>query len=484
MHREAAGTIRPADAYWPTEISEQEYATIPTFPCTDTLCLVIKKLDRLLGQRRPLARQHTNTVLKARDSQRLFEFSVSRDLAIRLMAFVLFYLFLELLAFAALAVTENLIGDPYQPNISSLNEQQIAALTALVQQKSRTNHAIAPDPVLGWRPVIEANSAGMRDDSEYAREAAEGVLRIAAYGDSFTYASDVALKDSWGKHLMRLEPSIQLFNYGAPAYGLDQAFLRYRKNKQEYKTDIVLIGYMSENLARNVNVFRPFYSPAYRQVIFTKPRFELGDEELVLLPNPIASAQDQEYFLQNHERILPALGEKDYHYQAGYNRGPLDFSPLVRLSKAFYGLLQKRVLQPIFELNGMYSTRSEAYRVTRKIFDEFYWEVLAEDSLPVILIFPDTNDHRRSRAGQKRRYQPLLDYFDAEGYPYIDVMAAIEPHESRYSVDDLTVAWGHFSPLGNRIIAQYIRDYLEEKHLLDPNTVDIAVRRERVRLGI
>lgn len=408
---------------------------------------------------------------------------MKKSVSIRILAIFVVYLFLELLAFVGLKVVRELTGPPPPPNISELSQRQVESLTKVLNGTARYRKQMKPDPVLGWRPVIEANSAGMRDQKEYMVEPEENVLRIAAFGDSFTYGSDVALEDSWGQQLAKLNPSIQLFNFGSGAYGLDQAFLSYKKNKRPYKANIVLLGYMSENLARNVNVFRPFYHPT-SNAVFTKPRFKLVDNELVLLRNPVSSKDEQREFLEHHKQILPELGENDYHFQVGYSRGPLDFSPLVRLSKEFVSKIKKQILMPIFTISGMYSTRSEAFELTKRIFDEFYREVLTDGSLPVILIFPETSDQRRSRAGKTRRYQPLITYLDLAGYPYIDILDAVAPYEPTHSMRDLTVQWGHFSPLGNQIIAEYIEQYLIEHYSLDVKKVSLAIERERERLGI
>ncbi|MDX1735125.1 MAG: hypothetical protein R3228_12190, partial [Halioglobus sp.] len=407
-----------------------------------------------------------------------------RAIFIRVTSFVLLYLFAELLAWVAIEVTTRAGLISYRPNVSELNEEQLDALGKLVDGTRRGQFEVAPDPVLGWRPILEANSAGMRDDLEYDVEPASGELRVSAFGDSFTYSSDVPMQHSWTKQLAAMSPSLTVFNFGSGAYGLDQAYLRYRLEKQPYRGDIVLIGYMSENIARHVNVFRPFYSPAYRQVIFTKPRFRIRDGELELLPNPVATKEDHAEFLRNHREIVPGLGENDYHYQIGYTRSWLDISPLFRLTREFHRLVKARITHPIFDIDGMYSTRSEAFELTKRIFDEFYREVLEDGSLPIIVVFPDMNDHGRSRAGKVRRYQPLLDYFDEAGYRYIDILSAIEPVESRLSVDDLTVAWGHFSPRGNQIIAFHIYHHLKRFYALSPVRVEKAMLEEQRARGI
>lgn len=332
--------------------------------------------------------------------------------------------------------------------------------------------------------VSETNSAGMRDNREYERVPPPGTIRISAFGDSFTYGSDVALGDTWAKQLAVIDPSIEVLNYGMGAYGLDQAYLRYLQIGTEYHPHIVFIGYMSENIARNVNIFRAFYTRLYRNVIFTKPRFKVRNGELVLLKNPLSTFADYEHFLFDDREVLAKLGENDYHYQTNYNQGAFDFLPTVRFTKIFWSTLDKKILKPIFTLDGMYSVESEAYEVTVKIFDAFYQKVLENGALPIILIFPDLNDQRRSRKKEECRYTPLLNYFRSKRYYFIDTLGALEPYESQYTVDDLVEKWGYYSPLGNKIIAEYISTHLKNWDVTDLSKLKEAIQVARKHLDV
>lgn len=233
-----------------------------------------------------------------------------------------------------------------------------------------------------------------------------------------------------------------------------------------------------------MNVFRAFYTRSYRNVIFTKPRFKVRDGELVLLKNPLSTFEDYEHFLQKESEVLAKLGENDYHYQTNYNRGRLDFLPSVRFAKIFWGTFNKRMANPIFTSDGMYNVKSEAYEVTVKIFDAFYRKALENGALPVIIIFPDINDQWRSPKKEKRRYVPLLDYFRSKGYRFIDTLGALEPYESRYTVDDLVRSWGHYSPLGNKIIAEYLYVHLKNWDIMDLSKLEEAIQAERRGLGV
>jgi hypothetical protein len=367
---------------------------------------------------------------------------------------LLILLLMEGVCYLGLKILNKKFRIRYGPNVEVLSKQQKTLLKKFLA--ARKGERVKQHPVLGWVSTSQANSAGMRDDREYDKTPSPGVVRIAAFGDSFTYGSDVTLEESWEKQLAASAPSLEVLNYGVGAYGLDQAYLRYLEQGAVYSPHIVFIGYMSENIARNVNVFRPFYRRSYRNVIFTKPRFKLINGKLVLLKNPVATFEDHERLLLHDREVLAKLGENDYHYQTRYNRGPFDFLATVRLIKLVRSVLDKEILHPIFKRNGMYNVDSEAYQLTLRIFDAFHRDVLENGALPIILIFPDLNDLPRSREGKQRRYTPLMDDLRARGCYVIDLLAALEPYESRYTIKELTRNRGHYSPLGNKIVAEYI----------------------------
>ena len=398
----------------------------------------------------------------------------------RLAMWFLAYLLLEGAIFCSLGFLRFARGIVYTPVLSELTSEQKEVLTAFVHSGGQGLY-FHQEPVLGWTPVGN-NSAGMRDSREYDPIPPENVLRIAAYGDSFTYGEDVAQHDAWAAQLAAGTPDLEVLNYGVPGYGPDQAYLRYQQHRRSYAPHVVLIGYMAENLTRTVSVFRPFlfYSPS----IYSKPRFRIENGELVLLPNPIATLDDHADFLAQDAETLTRLGEHDYHYQIACKRGVFDFVPSVRFTKLFYSVLRKKFLNPILRFDGMYSTESEAYELTTKILDDFYQDVLRDGALPIIVVFPDSLDQHRSRTKKAKRYQALLDDFDAKQYAFIDVLEALVPYEDRYTVGELTANHGHYNELGNEIVAEFLRRELAARGVFELERVAEAVHAEQQRLKI
>jgi hypothetical protein len=212
-----------------------------------------------------------------------------------------------------------------------------------------------------------------------------------------------------------------------PAYGTDQAFLRYLHEGTLYHPHIVLIGFMPENIFRHVTVFRPFYGRT-TEVPLAKPRFLLEQHKLTLFPNPMDELSRYKELLRQPEAVLAELGRRDYYYQRSYEKGIFDGFPSVRLVK----IAQQQFLKQndIF-VDGYYNKDSEAFRVTIGIFDEFYHSVIEHGALPIILIFPERQDVYRYWQEGTKRYAPLLSYFDQQGLEYLDLVNAFDDFKER-----------------------------------------------------
>ena len=143
------------------------------------------------------------------------------------------------------------------------------------------------DDLMGWtigpnrrsaHSLYASSSEGIRaphKDVTFAE--ATGKMRIALVGDSYTFGEEVAYEQTWGYFLERaLGPGFQVLNFGVPAYGLDQAYLRFEKDVPMWKPNIVILGFISHDLMRTMSVY-PFIRFSTWELPFSKPRFILRD---------------------------------------------------------------------------------------------------------------------------------------------------------------------------------------------------------------
>ena len=375
----------------------------------------------------------------------------------------------------ALARYKNL---EYQPRL--LAELKRALQPPLARQLADPSTYILFDPDLGWtiRPDSDkaqgrSNSQGLRATREYSLEPPPGKVRVAAFGDSFTHASNVPAGFTWEERLEEIDPGLEVMNFGIPGADIGQGLLRYRRDGARYRPTIVLIGFMSENINRMVNAFRPFYFPR-SSIAFSKPRFALEGDRLVLLANPIRSLAQYRELLRDPDRWLPRLGEHDYFYQRSFRRSRGDFLPSVRFAR----IIEDEYLHdPVFARDGIYNTRSEAYRVSLRVLDEFYREALARGSLPILVMYPYRSDILRRRDGKPVSYQPLLDDLRRRGYRVVDLadgFARYDPEATMARKD-----FYHYPKRGNRMAALWLHDELARQGLTRPAGVRAAIAATR-----
>jgi hypothetical protein len=240
---------------------------------------------------------------------------------------------------------------------------------------------------------------------------------------------------------------------------LDQAFLRYQEDGVRFAPHIVVIGFMSENINRNVNVFRPFYTRSQGTPL-AKPRFVIRNGNFALLPNPLPAISDYQDFLDHPEEVMKRIGQNDYFYGLLPRKGHLDFLSAVHLFK----LVRETYFPKDPALRrGYYNTDAEPFQVTVHIFDAFHKQVRDNGSVPLIVIFPEYADVRRYRRNRTKIYQPLLEHFDARGYRYFDAMSAFGKRGQR---DEDLFAIPHYNELGNRLIAEHLLEFLQSHDML------------------
>lgn len=384
---------------------------------------------------------------------------------------------LEVLAY----VDPGLAFSPIQTSLSDEQRELVLRHVAKLPTKGR-----APHPVLGWVTAKSrtwhggkstSNAQGLRGDRTYTTELPEDAVRISAYGDSFTFGDEVANHETWLEQMVELDGRFEALNFGVAAYGLDQAYLRYSTDEPQFESDIVVIGLMSENIFRHLNVFRPFYKPVYTTVL-TKPRFALRAGELVLLDNPLPTLEALQRLLQNEGEVLRELGTHDHFFSTGYTAGVLDVSPIVRLTKITAGAVRDR-WQPVLTRDGMYDPESEAFTVTTKILAEFYSAALDRESLPIILLYPARRDFVRHLQEQPRRYDPLLAYLRSSGLRHIDLMEAFAARFDEVDAREFLRPRGHYSRMGNAVVAETMLEYLAGNEWEERTAVRSAVRQEQ-----
>jgi len=133
------------------------------------------------------------------------------------------------------------------------------------------------DVPFGEGRTLNSNAHGVRGRREYTYDKPPGVTRIVVLGDSFTFGEDVGDAETYAQRLEQSLPGTEVINLGVHGYGHDQMLVTLREEALRYKPDVVLLGFVYDDMERNVLAFRDY----------AKPRFVIRDGALVLRGSPV-----------------------------------------------------------------------------------------------------------------------------------------------------------------------------------------------------
>jgi hypothetical protein len=187
-----------------------------------------------------------------------------------------------------------------------------------------------------------------------------------------------------------------------------------------------------------------------------------------------------------HPLVEPVLGlgKNDFHYRTRYHEGLFDFLPSLRCAKMLNYEIKMRFSKDAVERNGEYNVRSEAFSVTTRLFDKFYQAALDNGSLPIIILFPNQQDQDTYRRKRTTRYRSLVEEFDRKAYLYIDLLKGFQNRTKVHDAEEaLFSKAGHYSPLGNAVVAETIESYMTANGLASEVKIKEVLRKEqRIRL--
>jgi hypothetical protein len=110
---------------------------------------------------------------------------------------------------------------------------------------------------------VTSNSKGLRGTREYAYARAPGKQRVLVLGDSFTFGTDVSDNETYSHYLESILLETEVLNLGVQGYGQDQMLLYLREEGIKYHPDIVVLGFVSPDIYRNLWNFFAFAKPKF-----------------------------------------------------------------------------------------------------------------------------------------------------------------------------------------------------------------------------
>jgi hypothetical protein len=264
--------------------------------------------------------------------------------------------------------------------------------------------------------TLSSNSRGLRGSSDHAYEKPLGTLRILTFGDSFTFGEEVGDDQTWPYLLEKLLPGSEVINFGVHGYGHDQMLLYLREEGIKYHPDIVILGFLSMDMERNMLSFRDY----------AKPRFVLNGGQLVLTNTPVP-------------RLEETLAREPWR---------LKFLDVLTLLRDRY-----RERFEALELE------TEMKKLTIALLDEITNTIRTAGAVPIFVYLPAFDEITRPEMDMSDDERFFFSYCRERGVQSIYLQRFF--HEKLEQGVHL-IDWGHWGPEEHRTAAEGIRAYLFE----------------------
>jgi hypothetical protein len=278
---------------------------------------------------------------------------------------------------------------------------------------------LQPDPNLGWTNTtgsimdrgnpMTVNRERLRGTRDYGHEKPPNTLRIAVFGDSFAFGMDVGDDDTFAAQLERLLPHTEVLNFGVLGYGMDQVLLRFRSEGVQFHPDIVVLNYVEMLAGRAKEGFTTWY----------KPQFILENGQLVERGVPVPSPEEVHRRFWMHPRLVDL------------------------------------VLLPFAHTHG------SSTPVPTLLLRQFVKEARAAGSRLIFVSGPASHQY-----GSTRVEQPFKEVCSSEAVECIDLMGVFAEAYAAgkpvaWTPPDNPTVLGHWSTLGNQIVAEHLAEYLK-----------------------
>ena len=293
------------------------------------------------------------------------------------------------------------------------------------------------DPITGWRVkpnlrdlkvfddmILNTNSRGLRGVTEYAYSKDHDKPRVLMVGDSFIFGHEVSDTETHSFHLQRMMPHAEVISMGVNGYGHDQMLILFEQEGSKYRPDVVILGFVSQDMPRNVLRFRSY----------AKPVFVVDDDTLRLAGSPVPSPAE----ILKWDWARPRL---------------YDVWSAVRHKLRVRSGRHERQVQEI----------------TTRLLDDMVATIESVGAIPVLVFLPvegEINDRDKLETGEEF----LLSYCREKAVRYC---FSSRPHFAEKIRQGVRFKpGGHWEPSGQLTAAESIHEYLAGQHIASPRMTE------------
>jgi len=269
---------------------------------------------------------------------------------------------------------------PYDWSIFAATNLEYLKRSHYYIEDSLLGYTIAPDSE-GHDGTYKSSIEGLR--SEYRGESLasrSATQLVALFGDSFTFGEDVPFQETWANYLQqRVSSGVQIINFGVPGYGVDQAYLRYKRDGAKWPVSVAVLAFIQADLYRNVSAYMFLHFDW--QMPFSKPIFSIDGSDLRLATKPTLPAEA--LFSKRSIAELPFL-EYDINFDPQlWTQHPFYNSYLVRAFASRFSRWPRRTA---------HTSDDVVVQVGTRLIEAFVGTASARNARAIVLYLPSRND--------------------------------------------------------------------------------------------
>ncbi|MGK7922559.1 MAG: hypothetical protein AB4080_21390 [Trichodesmium sp.] len=303
-----------------------------------------------------------------------------------------------------------------------------------VQPITETRHT-QYDELLGWINIpnldipnmygegiyFKTNSQALRNNEDFSIKIPPNKFRIICSGDSFTMGWGVSNDQTWCQLLTSINQSWQTINMGQGGYGIDQAYLWYKRDGSKFEHNIQIFALITDDFVRMQRA---------KSLGYGKPLLSLENGELVNHNFPVPRSSF----------LVPKITEGSRYIQ----------------ELRFLGLWQT-LFPRKQETDNQYVAQTPAIAI--KIFEELAEINQRKNSKLVVVYLPIRSDYYSNESDSWRQYLEVE--LQKRNIVYIDLIAEFRKKMLKEKLDAAFLGGdGHYSVFGNEFFANVLHEKL------------------------
>ena len=283
---------------------------------------------------------------------------------------------------------------------------------------------------------LRTNGRGFRNAQDFPPKHESDTRRIVCSGDSVTFGEHVGNDQTFCSVLAELDPKLETINMGQVGYGVDQAYLWYRRDADDLDVDVHIFAFITHDFMR------------------------MQYDEFMGIPRPVVVLEDGKPVVTN----VP-ISQSTYAMPT-WLAETLNSADGLRTVELANGIRKRLNLAPR-KVPGAWDARGaeEVKAVVAGLFEELRDYDLARSRATILVYFPSVEELQQPNAELGYWMSVVESNARRLDIPFVNFVSLFGELPAA-EVTRLFVDGYHFSEEGNALVASELLEHLRD----DPRT--------------